>query len=161
MENQQKKGRIQVFAKNIRGNANGGILEESKVTKNTAGGRQVQNGQSGGVNHDVNKPRTEPLLVKKIEGPFDPDTGKKVDIISKEKKYNYKVTQYNRTPTKEELKNLKWGIRYDDGSMAHAGQVTGAETISYYIAKQYNPQKLRVYAYFRKPVENIKVETYS
>ncbi len=35
----EQKGRIQIFARNIRGNANGGILEESKFTKNVAGGR--------------------------------------------------------------------------------------------------------------------------
>lgn len=161
MAEQKKVGQIKIFAKNIRGNANGGVLEESKFTRNFAGGRHVQNGTSGGVNNDVNNSRTEPLRVKKIEGPFDPETGRIVDIIDKEKKYNYKVTQFNRTPTETELKNLKWGIRYDDGSMAPASQVTGLKTISFYVSQNQNVTKVRVYAYFQKAIESVKVETYT
>ena len=33
---EQQKGQIKIFAKNIRGNASGGILEESRYTKNVA-----------------------------------------------------------------------------------------------------------------------------
>ena len=156
---EQKKGQIQIFAKNIKGNARGGILEESKFTRNIAGGRHIQNGGNG-VNNDVNQPRKESLRVVKVEGPFDPTTNRKVDIIEKGKKYNFKVTQYNRLPNKEELKNLKWGFQYDNGIISHALQVNGLTEISYFISKErIDVSKLKVYAFFRSPSNNVKVET--
>ncbi len=156
---QQNKGQIKIFAKNIRGNASGGILEEARYIKNIAGGRHIQNGGNG-VNNDVNQPRKEDLRVIKVEGPFDPTTNRKVDIIEKGKKYNFKVTQYNRPPSKDELKNLKWGFKYDDGSIAIAPQVNGLENISYYVSESSNVNKLMVYAYFIKPINSVSVEAY-
>ncbi|MDR3025149.1 DUF3289 family protein [Chryseobacterium sp.] len=59
MENQeQKKGQIQIFAKNIKGKARGKIQEDSKITKNIVEGNHVQNG-GGGVNNDVNTERKQ------------------------------------------------------------------------------------------------------
>lgn len=61
MANEEKKtGQIKIFAKNIRGNASGGILEEAKYIKNIAGGKHIQNGFDGGVNNSMNKERTLP-----------------------------------------------------------------------------------------------------
>lgn len=156
----QKKGQITIMANNIRGVSHGQILEESKWTKNTAGGKHVQNGSGGGVHHNANRER-KPVLelrVLKVDGPFDPETGKKVDVIEKEKKYNYKVIQYNRTPLKEELRNLKWGLKYDNGKIGVAPRVTGLETISYFVSKEDDISKLTVYAFFKKPNENACVK---
>ncbi|MDH6252781.1 hypothetical protein M2347_002508 [Chryseobacterium sp. H1D6B] len=157
---EQKKGQITIVARNIKGISHGQILEESKWTRNDAGGRHVQNGDKGGVIHNTNKERKPPLELKvlKVEGPFDPETNKIADAVEKGKKYNYKAAQYNRTPTKEELKNLKWGIKYDDGSIGGAPQVTGLEKISHFVSKNHDISKLRVYAYFKAPGENASVE---
>lgn len=76
-------------------------MEEAKYIKNIAGGRFMQIGSSGGVNNDMSQPRKEVLRVLKVDGPFDPETGEKVDIIEKEKRYNYRIVQYSRTPTKQ------------------------------------------------------------
>ncbi|GEM_PF-4611361 len=159
MENQSKKGRIQVFAKNIRGNAKGSILEESRFTRNIAGGKQVQNGFGGGVNHNTNKDRKVlDLRVLKVDGPFDPQTNKKVTILEKNKRYNYHIVQYNRTPTNEELKNLKWGIKFDDGAIGIAPHVNGLQKISHFVSTNQNISKLKVYAFFKTPNENASVE---
>ncbi|UOU98476.1 peptidoglycan recognition protein family protein [Chryseobacterium daecheongense] len=156
----QKKGQITIMANNIRGVSHGQILEESKWTKNTAGGKHVQNGSGGGVSHNTNKERkpTLELRVLKVDGPFDPETGKKVDVIEKGKRYYFKVIQYNRPPEKEELKNLKWGFQHNDGAVKSAPQVNGLEMISDYVAKEENVDKLRVYAFFKAPNKNASVE---
>lgn len=155
---ENKKGQIQIFAKNIKGNARGEIREDAKYIKNIAGGKHVQNGFTGGVNNDTNQPRKETLLIKKIDGPFDPQTGKKVDVIEKGKRYNYKIVQYSRIPTDEERKQIKWGFQYDSGNIAFAPQVNGIEIISDYVQKENNVNKLRVYAFFKVPDKNASVE---
>lgn len=157
---EQKAGQIKIFAKNIRGTASGGILEESKYTRNLAGGKHVQNGLGGGVSNATNNPRkgSIELRVLKVDGPFDPIINKKVDVIEKDKKYNFKVTQYNRTPKEDELKNLKWGFQYEDGNIAFAPQVNGLEIISTYVPENANVNKLNVYAFFKAPNKNASVE---
>ena len=118
---EQKKGQINIFAKNIRGNASGGILEESRYTRNIAGGMHVQNGGSG-VSNNTNQPRKPALELRvlKIDGPFEHDTKKKADKVEKGKWYSYKVTQFNRTPKKEELQHLKWATEYNaDGKISY------------------------------------------
>lgn len=156
-----QKGRIQIFAKNIRGNANGGILEESKFTKNVAGGRQVQNGAGGGVNHDVNQPKKETLKVLKVEGPFD-ENNKKVNVVEKNKWYSYKATKFNREPTTHELQNLRWGIKYDDGKIKDIPGVSGKgyKEIVHKVLDNNHSSKLRIYAFFKTPIDNVSVEVY-
>ena len=161
MSEQNKTGQIRIFAKNIRGNATGGILEESRYTKNTAGGRHIQNGSGGGVNNGNNRQRTPALELRvlKVEGPFDPANNETmVDVIEKGKRYHYKVTQYNRTPKQEELRNLKWAVQYDERNIMFAPQVTGLEKISDYVVKEENASKLRVYAFFKTPNRNASAE---
>ncbi|WP_312079028.1 hypothetical protein [Chryseobacterium sp.] len=159
MENQQKKGRIQVFAKNIRGNANGGILEESKVTKNTAGGRQVQNGQSGGVNHNVNQPRKETLKVIKVEGPFD-ENNKLVDSVEKGKWYTYKA-KFNREPEKDELKILKWASEYNFSgrkNILHDVSNKEMKEIVHQVQTPSNAHHLKIFAFLQTPDVHAKAE---
>lgn len=120
---QQKKGQIQIFAKNIRGVAQGQILEESRYTKNTAGGRHVQNGSGGGVNNDANRGRqipktTEVLEIERLtdldDGSANDGTGtntKKGLIFGKT--YTFKVKKYtNGAPAN--LKSIRWALSYTD-----------------------------------------------
>lgn len=160
MGEQEKKGQITIIAKNIKGKANGQILEESKKTRNTVNGKFYQGGKKGGVSNNKNRNRKLPLELRvlKVEGPFDSQTNKKVNAIEKEKRYNFKVTQYNRTATKEEIKNLKWGFQYDDGNIAFAPQIMGKESISDLVPNKDQVSKLRVYAFFKAPNKNASVE---
>ncbi|MCS3870644.1 hypothetical protein J3D55_003560 [Chryseobacterium ginsenosidimutans] len=96
-EKDQNKGQITIIAKNIKGKANGQILEESKKTRNTVTGKFYQDGKKGGVSHNKKRDRKPPLELRvlKVEGPFD-EKDKKVDVVEKDKWYTYKVTQFNR-----------------------------------------------------------------
>ncbi|MEJ5106995.1 hypothetical protein [Chryseobacterium sp. MYb328] len=119
----KKKGNIQVFAKNIRGTANGGILEESKYTRNISGGRHVQNGLAGGVNNDVNKERSlvEETRVKNIESLDKFEEGSANDgsgINKKEgilygKTYRFKVKEYTNGEPRNP-NSIRWAIEYID-----------------------------------------------
>ncbi len=121
MENQSKKGRIQVFAKNIRGNAKGSILEESRFTRNVAGGRQVQNGFGGGVNHDVNQARksVEETRVKTIECHSELDDGSANDgsgtSLKKgvlfNKTYRFKAKEFTNGEPKNP-NNIRWALKF-------------------------------------------------
>ncbi|WP_312079024.1 hypothetical protein [Chryseobacterium sp.] len=123
MEDQSKKGKIQVFAKNIRGNANGTILEESRYTKNIAGGRQVQNGRSGGVNHDVNQGRRsiEDTRVITIECLDELDDGSANDGsktntkkgVLFNKAYRFKAKEFTNGEPKNP-NNIRWTLKYTD-----------------------------------------------
>lgn len=64
---EKRKGQIQIFAKNIKGNARGEIREDAKYIKNIAGGKHIQNGFTGGVNNGTNQPRKQTKkTIKKI-----------------------------------------------------------------------------------------------
>lgn len=159
MKDQQYKGRIQVFAKTIIGNANGGILEESKLTRNVAGGRQIQNGFRGGVKYDKNQPKKELLKVIKVEGPFD-ENNKLLDCIEKGKWYKYKA-KFNRDPEKDELKTLKWTSQYDESKRQNLlidVSNKGLVEISHQILSVSTSHKLKIYAYFQKPDSYAKAE---
>jgi hypothetical protein len=115
-----QKGKIQIFAKNIRGNANGGILEESKFTRNVAGGRQVQTGKGGGVNHDVNQSRTivEETRVKSIECLDKLDEGSKNDESGTNKEgvlygkvYRFKVKEFTNGEPKNP-NSIRWVLKF-------------------------------------------------
>lgn len=157
----EKKGQIQIFAKNIIGNASGGILEESRYTKNVAGGRHIQNGKTGGVNHDVNQPRKEnsDLRVLKVEGPFD-ENKKLVDSIEKGKWYLYKV-KFNKTAEDKELIDLKWASEYDEnGNKKLLANVSnkGQQEIYHQVLESSTNLRLRIYAYFDTPKIYTKAE---
>ncbi|CAA7386998.1 hypothetical protein [Chryseobacterium fistulae] len=159
-EQEKNKGRITIIAKNITGNANGQILQESKRTKNVVGGQFFQNGKNGGVNYQINRERQLPLELRvlQIDGPFD-ENNKKVEVIEKNKWYTYKAIQFNREPKKEELQNLRWGVKYDDEAMKELAQVSckGFKEITHKILENNNSSKLRIYAFFKAPNENVSV----
>ena len=160
-QEQQKAGQINIFAKNIKGRSQGQILEESKTTKNVTGGKHIQNGYGGGVANNKNKTRQPPLELRalKVEGPFD-EKDNKVDVIEKDKWYTYKVTQFNREPKKEELQNLRWGIKYDDGTLKDLKNVSGKgyKEIIHKVLESNNSSKLKMYAFFKAPNENASVD---
>ncbi|WP_066439918.1 hypothetical protein [Chryseobacterium sp. CCH4-E10] len=161
MGEQVKKGQIIIVAKNIKGNAKGKILEESKKTKNIVEGKFYQNGKKGGVNNDKKKDRKPPLELRvlRVEGPFD-EKDKKVDAIEKDKWYTYKVTQFNREPKKGELQNLRWGVKYEDGTLKDLNDVSckGLKEIDHKVYGSNNSSKLRIYAFFKAPNDNASVE---
>lgn len=122
MAEQNKTGQIQIFAKNIRGNASGGILAESRYTRNTSGGKHVQNG-GGGVNNGNNRARTsiEETRVKTIECTTELDDGSANDGsrtgLQKGVLYNKSYTFQIKEFTKGEPKNpnsIKWVLSYTD-----------------------------------------------
>ena len=160
MAEQTKTGQIQIFAKNIRGVASGGILEESKFTRNFAGGRLIQNGTNGGVNNDINQKRKSLVALKviKVEGPFD-ENNKLVDCIDKEKWYTYKA-KFNREPEEGELKTLKWASEYDDGKKNLLVDVSNNEKkeIAHKVLSKSNDLKVKIYAYFQNLVTFAKAE---
>ncbi|KNB63052.1 hypothetical protein [Chryseobacterium sp. Hurlbut01] len=118
------------------------------------------NGKNGGKKFDDYKKKDNQTLlrVKKIKGPIDPSTNKAVDAIERGKPYNYEVIEFSRTPTKSELKNLKWGIKYDNGEMAEAIVVRGLKEISYNVPRERNISKLKIYAFFNGKSEEVCVE---
>lgn len=110
MANEERKtGQIKIFAKNIRGNASGGILEESKYTRNVTGGRHIQNGGDG-VNNDKNRERTNDSFLRVVEvtGP---------DTIEGGKTYDFTVTKFNKSDiTQQDLARVQWRISLDNGN---------------------------------------------
>jgi hypothetical protein len=117
-------------------------------------------GKKGGKKLDEYqaKKETQPIRVKAVKCYEDIECTKEVSIIKKNVKYFFKATQYNRTPTKAELKSLKWAIQYDDTALASAPQVTGEEKISYNVPKERSISKLKVYAFFKAPNTSVKAE---
>lgn len=159
----EKKGQIKIIAKNIKGIAKGEILEEAKYIKNIAGGKFIQKGFLGGVNNGKNRERN-PLLelrVVKVEGPFDEEKNK-VRIIEKNRKYSYKITQFNREPKENELKKIKWGIKYDDGKMKYLENVsnTGITEIFLKVLDNNEFTKIQLYAFLKSPNDDVSVSTY-
>ncbi|KQT21512.1 hypothetical protein ASG22_15260 [Chryseobacterium sp. Leaf405] len=158
MEPTNKSGQIRVFTKNIIGKAKEEILEESKQTKNNAGLRHIQNGKTNGVNHGANHVRkiSLELRVLKVEGPFD-EKNKKVQIIEKDKWYTYKATKFNREPTKNELQNLRWGIKYDDDKIKELKEVSckGYRDITHKVLDNNSASKLTIYSFFKAPNQDV------
>ena len=123
MSEQNKTGQIRIFAKNIRGNATGGILEESRYTKNTAGGRHIQNGSGGGVNNGNNRPRTstEETKVKTIQCDTELDDGSANDNsgtntqkgVLYNKAYTFSVKEFTNGEPRNPS-SVKWAISYTD-----------------------------------------------
>ena len=101
------------------------------------------------------------LRLLKVEGPFDSKTNKKVDKIEKDKWYSYKVTQFNRTPKKEELQYVKWATEYNDDSnisLLKTVSDKGEVEILHMLKKQAGDVKFRIYAFFKAPNKNASVE---
>lgn len=124
---EQKKGQIQIFAKNIKGVSRGGILEESKFTRNFAGGNHIQNGGNG-VNNGTNRSRTstEETRVKTIKLLDELDDGSANDgsrtNIKKgalhKKTYRFEVEAFTKGEPRN-LNNIKWAISYTDPDSGH------------------------------------------
>lgn len=100
-----------------------------------------------------------PLRVIKLDGPFD-DKGKKVNILEKEKGYTYKVIQFNRLPKKYEIKELKWATKLDDQSInVNYPSKKGQQEVIFKVSENLNVTKLRVFAYFKTPIDEVSIET--
>lgn len=138
-------------AEQIMKDASKGTLDFKSPQENTFYGKK------GGKKFDEYqaKEQTKTLQVKAVKCYEDFACTKEIKIIEKGKSYFFKAIQYNRTPTKSELKNLKWAIQYDDANIANAPQVTGEDKISYAVPKERKITKLRVYAFFRAPDEKV------
>ncbi|WP_223606654.1 hypothetical protein [Chryseobacterium sp. OSA05B] len=144
-------------AEHIMKDASKGALDFKSPQENTFYGKK------GGKKLDEYKAKKDilPLRVLAVKCYEDFECKKEVTIIEKDKRYFYKVTQYNRTPNKSDLKNLKWGIQYDNGTISNALQVTGEEKISHFVSKKdTTTTKVRVYAFFKAPNKNASVEVY-
>lgn len=117
-------------------------------------------GKKGGKKFNEYGARREHLAVRvmAVKCYKDIECKNQVSIIEKNTKYFYKVIQYNKKPTKAEIKHLKWGIQYDDGKIADAPQVNGEEKISHFVSTEHQISKLRVYAYFKAPNKNASAE---
>lgn len=141
-------------AEQIMKDASQGALDFKSPQENTFygknGGKKLDDYQA--------KKETQPIQVKAVQCFEDFECTKKVTEIKKGIRYFFKAIQYSRTPTKAELKTLKWAIQYDDTPLANAPQVTGEEKISYAVAKERNISKLRVYAFFKAPDKNVNAQ---
>lgn len=143
---EQKKGQIKIFAKNIRGNASGGILEESKYTRNIAGGRHVQNGKGGGVNNGSNQQKTilEETRVKTIECLDEFDEGSENDDSTKldkkgvilNKTYRFIVKEYTNGDPKNP-NNVRWALKYNNPE-------TGQQELNILKNKDYRGTQLNI-----------------
>ncbi|WP_291887250.1 hypothetical protein [Chryseobacterium sp.] len=140
-------------AEHIMKDASKGTLDFKSPQENTFYGKQ--GGKKFG---DYESKKSDTLLVTKMDGPFDPETNKKVDVIEKGKWYNYQAVEFSRVPTKSELKQLNWGIKYDDGEVVEIASVKGLKGISYRVPKERNITKLRVYTFFKKPSDKVSIE---
>jgi len=142
-------------AEHIMKDASKGTLDFKSPQENTFYGKK------GGKKFDEYqaKEQTKQLQVKAVKCYEDFACTKEVKIIENGKSYFFKAIQYNRKPTKLELKSLKWAIQYDDTNLANAPQVTGEEKISYAVPKDRNIAKLRVYAFF-KDSEKVNTEVF-
>jgi len=141
-------------AEHIMKDASKGTLDFKSPQENTFYGKQ------GGKKFDEyqGKKETQQLLVKAVKCYEDFACTKEVKMIKKGVSYYFKATQYSRTPTKAELKNLKWAIQYDGTPLANAPQVTGEDKISYAVPKVREVNKLRVYAFFKAPLKSVSVQ---
>lgn len=155
-----KKGQITIIAKNMNIKAMNKIQDDAGIIKNTAGKRFIQKGNKGIV-HGKNIPPKDDLRVKKVEGAFD-DSGNKIDVISNNKWYKYKVSMFSREPGEKELKALKWGIRYDDGKINILTSVSnkGYKEIKLRISDR-NFSKIQIYAFFKKPIDQVSMVSYN
>lgn len=141
-------------AEHIMKDASKGALDFKSPQENTFYGKK------GGKKLDEYeaKQESQPLKVKAVKCYEDFECSKEVKIIEKDKKYFFKAVQYSRSPTKAELKSLKWSIQYDNNILSDAPQVTGEEKISYSLPKDRNIERLKVYAFFKAADPNIKAE---
>lgn len=133
--------------------ASKGALDFKSPNENTFYGKK-----GGKKLNDYQDKKNDTLLVKKIRGAIDVESYKITDVIEKGKKYNFEAIEFNRTPTKAELKNLRWGIKYDDGFMVEAVSVRGSKAITFAVPKERNITRLKIYAFFKEASENVKVD---
>lgn len=117
-------------------------------------------GKKGGKKLDEYKPKKDllPVRVMLVKCYEDFECKKELHKAEKNQKYFYKVLQYNRKPTKAELKNLKWAIQFDGGILANASQVTGDEKVSHFVSESQQVSKVTAYPYFKTPVKSVSVE---
>lgn len=156
-------GKITIIAKNIKGNANGQVRYDAKKISNTSGGVFTQNGKGSGVSHNNNTQPKQAVGIKitKLEGPFD-EAGKLVKNVKVGEFYTFKATP-SRKPIDVEIPALKWALKPDDKEQY---QVNGAGIYNRLIdgkivIKLRMPameEKVKVYAFYNKPSESVKVE---
>ena len=116
-------------------------------------------GKNGGVKYLNDYKPPLPLRVVKLDGPFD-EKGTKVSLLEKEKWYTYKVIQFNRTPKEPELKNLKWAARFDQAPISlNFLSIKGLKEVRFKVPEKLNVTKIRVFAYFLTPIEEVSIET--
>gem|GEM_PF-981203 len=116
-------------------------------------------GKNGGVKYLNDYKPPLPLRVVKLDGPFD-ENGAKVSLLKKEKWYTYKVIQFNRTPKEPELKNLKWAARFDQAPISlNFLSIKGLKEVRFKVPGKLNVAKVRVFAYFLTPIEEVSIET--
>jgi hypothetical protein len=158
---EKKVGQINIMAKDINGNASGGIRDDAKTIKNETGGNFYQSGGKGGVVHDKNEDR------KPVENPLDL---KVIKVTSEDKKielnksHKFIATEFNREAAGVELDLVKWAYQFDDGKMEYcelpgkgvAGKTQVTKDI--YIGKVGTATKVRVYAFVKTPSKEASVE---
>jgi hypothetical protein len=141
-------------AEHIMKDASKGALDFKSPQENTFYGKK------GGKKLDEYQAKKEILPARVIEVKCyeDFECTKEAKIIGKDKKYFYKATKYNKTPSKADLKGIKWAVQYDDGNPVVANQVNGEEKISHFVGDVNNISKVRIYAFFKALNKNASVE---
>ncbi len=140
------------------------IYSKKNIVENSLGVNS-ETSEAGRINFGSPKtytPKTD-LKITKVEGPFD-ENDKVVKVVNKGVFYTYKATA-SRKPTEIELKLLKWATKNDDGKIKDLNGVSSnniiskdnEKTILIGIAINEDCDKARVYAYFKKAIEEVSV----
>jgi uncharacterized protein (TIGR03034 family) len=137
----------------------------NKITIST---NQKINITADGEKRFGDKPEDSPIIehtdlrITKLEGPFDKE-GKLVKTVKKGTFYTYKATP-NRKPNEVEPKMLKWATQSDEGKkkelkgVSSYNQLDKEGKIIINIAINEDCKKTKVYAYFIKPSDEVRVK---
>lgn len=98
----------------------------------------------------------QPLLVEKVEGPFDED-GQPAKEMLIGKWYGFKATAFSRQASEQELSQIKWAIQFDEDKIKYLEQNTtvknGIVGVLCKVADETTAKKARFYGYFQQPTK--------
>ncbi|MFS4471301.1 DUF3289 family protein [Chryseobacterium sp. T20] len=144
-------GRSYKEAEHIMKDASKGTLDFKSPQENTFYGKK------GGKKFDEYQAKKDnTLLVIKVEGPLD-DHGGKIAKPKEGEKYWFKAT-FNRSATKSEYKKLQWQEKINGISIPFFFDYSSITGDTSTIQVKLPCYDMRVYAYFKTPIDKVSVE---
>ncbi len=114
-------------------------------------------GKKGGKKLDeYQEKKDNTLLVAKVEGPLD-NSGKKVEKCKEGEKYWFKAT-FNRSASKSEYKKILWQMKIGNTFTPWIFDYSSKSGYSKTIQVKHPCYDMRVYAYFKKPLDKVSVD---